>query len=240
MKEHGKGSSVSVLKLDLTVTREAFDVRADLTVTSGRALALVGPNGAGKSTVLAAIAGLVDAVGSVSLDERELGDLPPEGRGIAVVFQDFLLFPHLTVLDNIAFSARVRGKGWRTARIAAQPWLERFDLAALADRHPTALSGGQAQRVALARALASEPAVLVLDEPMGSLDVEVRDEVREDLARYVRDFGGPTIIVSHDRDDAAALADEVAVIERGAIVQRGTLAELATAPATRWVERFSR
>ena len=231
---------MSVLRVDVAVTREAFDVRADLTVPSGRPLALVGPNGAGKSTVLAAIAGLVDATGSVSLDERELGDLPPEKRGVAVVFQDFLLFPHLTVRDNIAFAGRVRGMTWHAARMAAQPWLERFDLAALAGRHPTALSGGQAQRVALARALASEPAVLLLDEPMGSLDVELRDEVRADLARYVREFGGPTIIVSHDRDDAAALADEVAVIEKGRVEQRGTLDELAADPATPWIQRFSR
>jgi molybdate transport system ATP-binding protein len=231
---------MTALEVDLTVRREAFDVRAELTVASGRALALVGPNGAGKSTVLAAIAGLVDAAGVVSLDGTELGDLPPEARRVAVVFQDFLLFPHLTVLDNVAFPFRVRGGGWRAARVAAQPWLERFELAALADRHPAALSGGQAQRVALARALASDPAVLLLDEPMGSLDVEIRDDVRADLARYVRDFGGPTIIVSHDRDDAAALADEIAVIEKGRIVQRGTLAQLAAAPATPWVERFTR
>jgi len=231
---------MSVLEVDLTVKREAFDVRAELSVTSGRALALVGPNGAGKSTILAAITGLVDATGVVSLDGCVLGGLPPESRGIAVVFQDFLLFPHLTVRDNVAFPFRVRGGGWRTARVAVQPWLERFDLAALAGRHPGALSGGQAQRVALARALASDPAVLLLDEPMGSLDVEIRDGVRADLARYVRDFGGPTIIVSHDRDDAAALADEVAVIEKGQIVQRGTLEQLAAAPATPWVQRFTR
>jgi molybdate transport system ATP-binding protein len=230
---------MSTLAVDLTVQREAFDVRAELTVASGRTLALVGPNGAGKSTILAAIAGLVDASGTLSLDGTQLGALRPEARRVAVVFQDFLLFPHLTVLDNLAFPLRVRGGGWRSARIATQPWLERFDLATLADRHPGALSGGQAQRVALARALASDPAVLLLDEPMGSLDVEIRDDVRADLARYVRDFGGPTIIVSHDRDDATALADEVAVIEKGHIVQRGTLAELAANPATPWVERFA-
>jgi len=229
---------MSTLAVDLSVQRAAFEVRAELTVTSGRALALVGPNGAGKSTVLAAIAGLVDAFGSVSLDRAELGDLPPEARNVAVVFQDFLLFPHLTVLDNVAFPLRVRGGGWSTARIAAQPWLERFDLEGLASRHPAALSGGQAQRVALARALASEPAVLLLDEPMGSLDVEIRDDVRADLARYVREFGGPTIVVTHDRDDAAALADDVAVIETGRVVQRGTIAALAAAPTTPWVERF--
>jgi molybdate transport system ATP-binding protein len=234
------GGEVTGLDIDLTVKRDAFDVVAKLEVMSGRALALVGPNGAGKSTVLAAIAGLVDASGSVLLDGVELGGLPPESRGVGVVFQDFLLFPHLTVLDNVAFPARVRAGGWRAAREQAEPWLDRFDLAALAGRHPTALSGGQAQRVALARALASDPAALVLDEPMASLDVEIRDEVRADLAGYVRDFGGPTIIVSHDPDDAAALGDAMAVIEKGRIVQRGTLADLAAAPATPWVERFSR
>jgi molybdate transport system ATP-binding protein len=230
---------VSTLDVDLTVRREAFEVRAGLSVASGHALALVGPNGAGKSTVLAAIAGLVDARGSVSLDGRELGDLPVERRGVGVVFQDFLLFPHLTVLDNVAFAARVGGAGWREARVAAEPWLERFDLTALTRRHPAQLSGGQAQRVALARALVADPAVLMLDEPMAALDVEIRDDVRADLAGYIREFGGPAIVVTHDRDDAAALAAEVAVIERGAIVQRGTLAELAADPATPWVARFA-
>ena len=231
---------MSILSVDLTVPRAAFDVVARLEVPSGRALALVGPNGAGKSTMLAAIAGLVDASGTLGLDGRDLARLPAEERGVGAVFQDFLLFPHLTVRDNVAFPLRVRGAGRAGARAAAHPWLDRFELTDLADRHPGALSGGQAQRVALARALASEPAVLMLDEPMAALDVEIRDEVRDDLARYIRAFDGPTIIVSHDVADAAALADEIAVIERGRIVQRGTLAELAAAPATRWVERFTR
>jgi molybdate transport system ATP-binding protein len=224
------------LALDLRIARPAFDVVASFEVPSGRTLALVGPNGAGKSTLLAAIAGLADADGTVSLDGRELGGFPAERRGVGVVFQDFLLFPHLTVRDNVAFPLRVRG----VERSAADPWLERFDLLDLEARHPGELSGGQAQRVALARALASDPAVLVLDEPMAALDVEIRDEVRADLARYLRAFDGPTIVVSHDVDDAAALADEIAVIERGAIVQRGTLPELAAAPATPWVARFAR
>ena len=230
---------MSILVVDVVAPRAAFDVAARFDVTSGRALALVGPNGAGKSTVLAAIAGLVEATGSVRLDDRELLELPAERRGVGVVFQDFLLFPHLTVRDNVAFARRVAGAGRAGARAATEPWLERFDLVALADRYPAQLSGGQAQRVAVARALASGPAVLVLDEPMASLDVEVRDEVRADLAGYVRDFGGPTIIVSHDRDDAAALADEVLVLERGAVTQRGTLPELAAAPATPWGTRFT-
>jgi len=228
-----------ILAVAVSVPREAFDVVAQFDVHAGRVLGIVGPNGAGKSSILSAVAGLTDARGSVRLGDGDLAALPAERRGIGVVFQDFLLFPHLTVRDNVAFAQRVRLGGWHAARDAAQLWLERFDLVELADRHPGALSGGQAQRVALARALASEPDVLLLDEPMASLDVEVRDDVRADLARHLRDFGGPAIVVSHDREDAAQLADDVLVVERGRVVQRGTLAELAAAPATPWVARFA-
>lgn len=226
------------LSVDITVPREAFDVRAAFEVAAGRVLGIVGPNGAGKSSILAAIAGLTEATGTISLGDRDLGDVPAERRGVGLVFQEFLLFPHLTVRDNVAFAARVRAGGWRSARAHADPWLTRFDLTDLAQRHPHALSGGQAQRVALARALAAEPAVLLLDEPMASLDVEIRDAVRLDLARHLREFGGPAVVVTHDRNDAAALADEVLVLERGRVVQHGTLAELAAAPATPWVARF--
>lgn len=230
---------MSGLAVDVVIPRAAFDVVAAFELPAGRVLGIVGPNGAGKSSTLAAVAGLVAAQGSVRLGDRELLETPAERRGVGVVFQDFLLFPHLSVRDNVAFAQRVRLGGWRPARAAAQPWLDRLDLTALADRHPSALSGGQAQRVALARALASEPAVLLLDEPMAALDVEVRDEVRADLARHLREFGGPAIVVSHDRADAEALADELLVVEQGRIVQRGTLAELAAAPATPWIARFA-
>lgn len=228
------------LRVEATVRREAFDVHARFEVPANRVLAIVGPNGAGKSSILAAIAGLVEATGAVSLGTADLLALPAERRRIGLVFQEYLLFPHLTVRDNVAFAARVRGGGWRAARAKADPWLTRFDLTELAQRHPVALSGGQAQRVALARALAAEPAVLLLDEPMASLDVEVRDGVRADLARHVREFGGPALLVTHDREDVAALADEVIVLERGSVVQRGTLVDLAAAPATPWVARFAR
>lgn len=227
------------LSVDITVPREAFDVRAAFDVADGRVLGIVGPNGAGKSSILAAIAGLVDATGAIRLADRDLTELPAERRGVGLLFQDFLLFPHLTIRDNVAFAVRVRDGAWGPARTKADPWLSRFDLTELAERHPGALSGGQAQRVALARALAAEPAVLLLDEPMASLDVEIRDAVRADLARHLREFGGPAVVVTHDRDDTAALADEVLVLERGAVVQRGTLAELAAEPATPWVARFA-
>ncbi|MGB3911067.1 MAG: ATP-binding cassette domain-containing protein [Pseudolysinimonas sp.] len=227
------------LSVDLTVPREAFDVRAAFEVPAGRVLGIVGPNGAGKSSVLAAIAGLVDATGAIRLGDTDLHARLADRRGIGLVFQDFLLFPHLTVRDNVAFAARVSGGGRAAARAKADPWLTRFDLTELAQRHPNALSGGQAQRVALARALAAEPAVLLLDEPMASLDVEIRDAVRADLTRHLREFGGPAVVVTHDREDVAALCDEVLVLERGAVVQHGALAELAAAPATPWVARFT-
>ncbi|MEO8096012.1 MAG: ATP-binding cassette domain-containing protein [Pseudolysinimonas sp.] len=231
------------LAVDATVERGPFTVTADFEAMPGRPLALVGPNGAGKSTLVAAIAGLLPLASGMI----RIGDLivsageaivPPELRRVGVVFQDFLLFPHLTVRDNIAFAARVRGAGRAVARDEAQPWLERFELDHLADRHPAQLSGGQAQRVALARALASDPEVLVLDEPMGSLDVEIRDEVRADLARHLRDFGRPTVLVTHDAADVAAVADDVVVLQNGRITQHGTLDELAARPATPYVGRL--
>ncbi|MCU1416062.1 MAG: hypothetical protein JWP32_236 [Schumannella sp.] len=232
-----------VLRVDATVERGAFRVTAAFEALPGRPLALVGPNGAGKSTLVAAIAGLLPLASGVI----EIGGLvvsnaaavvSPELRRVGVVFQDFLLFPHLTVRDNVAFALRVRGAGRAAARSEAQPWLERFELDHLAARRPDQLSGGQRQRVALARALASDPEVLLLDEPMASLDVEVRDEVRADLAKHLRAFGRPAVLVTHDGDDVAALADDVVVLQAGRVTQRGTPAELRAHPGTPYVARL--
>jgi len=231
------------LVADIIVRRGSFEVAAALDVAGGRPLALVGPNGAGKTTVLNALAGhLPVECGSILLGESDITAARPEARRIGVVFQDFLLFPHLTVADNVAYGIRMRGSG-RTAvrsaaRAAALPWLERFDLAELAGRYPHELSGGQAQRVALARALAPEPEALLLDEPMASLDIEVRDEVRAELAVYLRDFTGPTVVVTHSAADVAALAADVVVLERGTVTQRGTWAQLQATPATPYVTRL--
>jgi molybdate transport system ATP-binding protein len=220
------------------VDRPDFPIEAELEVVAGRPLALVGPNGAGKTTVLHALAGHLGVGGSIHLDDRDLTNLPPELRRVGVVFQDFLLFPHLTVAENVAYGIRMRGARRAQARAAALPWLERFNLVELAARFPHELSGGQAQRVALARALAAEPAALLLDEPMAALDVELRVEVRAELAGRLRDFAGPTVIVTHSAADVAALAADVVVLERGAVTQRGTWEQLQAAPATPYVARL--
>ncbi len=227
-----------------TARRGDLAVAIDLDVAPGRTLALFGPNGAGKSTVLAAIAGLLPLeAGRLRLGDRVLADassgrvLAPEARRVGVVFQDYLLFGHLTVRDNVAFASRMAGASRRASREAADRWLERVGAGGLAARHPLALSGGQQQRVAVARALAAEPDVLLLDEPLSALDVEVRVDLRRELADHVRGFAGPTILVTHSLADAA-IADEVAVLEQGVVTQRGTLDDLRRAPATPYVERL--
>lgn len=213
------------------MARGSFQLSLDLEVEPGRVLALLGPNGAGKSTALAALAGLVDNEGSILLGDRELDAVPTEQRRIGFVFQDYLLFPHLTVLDNVAFGS---------TRAVAQRWLERFDLVDLAQVRPPQLSGGQAQRVALARALATNPDLLLLDEPLAALDVSFRDAVRTDLATHLGSLDIPTIVVTHDFEDVVALADDVIVIENGAATQRASVRDLVRAPATPYVERLVR
>jgi molybdate transport system ATP-binding protein len=225
------------LAADLVVHRGDTVIRAAFTAGAGRPLALVGPNGAGKSSILSAIAGLLPAHGTVAVGGRDLGPLPPERRRVGMLFQDLVLFRHLTVRDNVAFARRL-DLGRRRGRAIADAWLDRYDLAALADRYPHELSGGQAQRVALVRALAAEPAVLLLDEPMAALDVELRAGLRAELAGRLRGLGIPVVVVTHSRADVEALADDVVVLERGAVTQRGPVAQLRAAPATPYVERL--
>jgi molybdate transport system ATP-binding protein len=226
------------LTAELAVSRGSFDLSLSLAVEPGRTLALLGPNGAGKSTALAALAGIVDSSGAITLDGRRIDDLPVEQRRVGYVFQDYLLFPHLSVLENVAFGPRSLGRPKAAARIAAGEWLERLGISELAARRPAELSGGQAQRVALGRALAASPDLLLLDEPLAALDVEVRADVREELAKHLKDWGGLTIVVTHSLEDVAALADDVVVLEKGRATQRGTVRELVAAPATPYVSRL--
>jgi molybdate transport system ATP-binding protein len=220
----------------------SLDLDVDLTIKSGETVAVLGPNGSGKTTLLRGLSGLVaiDA-GSIELDGETLDDaaanvfVPPERRPVAVVFQDYLLFPNLSALENVAFGLRSRGVGKAAARAHAAAWLDRVGLADYAAFRPRALSGGQAQRVALARALATQPRLLLLDEPLAALDAGSRVTVRRDLRRHLATFDGVRLLVTHDPVDAYALADRVAILEEGQVVQVGTLAEVSAQPRSPYV-----
>ncbi|GAA2324589.1 ABC transporter ATP-binding protein [Nonomuraea roseoviolacea subsp. roseoviolacea] len=223
----------------LVVTRPAFTLDLDLDVAAGEVVALLGPNGAGKTTALRALAGLVPlSEGEIVLDGHPMHTLAPEQRPIGMVFQDYLLFPHLSALDNVAFGPRCQGASKAEARRTAAALLERVGLADRAAARPRQLSGGQAQRVALARALAVRPDLLLLDEPLAALDAHTRLGVRSELRRHLADFGGATVLVTHDPLDAMVLADRLVVIEDGAIVQQGAPAEVARHPRTDYVARL--
>lgn len=217
-------------------------LEVDLVARPGSVVAVLGPNGAGKSTILRLLAGLLAldggrvSLGGRTLDEPATGTfVPPERRRVALVPQDLLLFPHLSVLDNVAFGPRSSGASKGASRRAATPWLERVGLAAYADARPRALSGGQAQRAALARALVAEPELLLLDEPLAALDATTRAGTRRDLRHHLDAFLGCTLLVTHDPLDALMLADEVRVLEGGTITQGGTVAEVTSRPRTRYV-----
>lgn len=218
-----------------------LELDAQIQAEAGETVAILGPNGAGKTTLLRALAGLLPLeCGRVTLDQTLLDDsddvlVPPERRRIGVVFQDYLLFPHLSALENVAFGLRSRGVRRASARDTAQRWLDRVGLADHATAAPRELSGGQAQRVALARALATDPRLLLLDEPLAALDQRTRASVRRDLRRHLQSFDGVCLLVTHDPLDAAALADRLVILEHGAITQTGTFAEIAAHPRSRYV-----
>lgn len=239
------GTRLMTLRFAATVTRGQFRLQAEIRVEPGEVLAVLGPNGAGKSTILRSVAGLLAIdVGTISLGEAILDDpgrdvfLPPERRRLGVVFQDHRLFPHLRVIDNVAFGLRSKGIGRAAARATAGEWIGRLGLAELSDRHPRRLSGGQAQRVALARALACSPDALLLDEPLASLDAQTRAEVQAELRDHLGAYSGPTLLVTHDPVDALLLATRIVVIEDGAVVQQGTPAEVTSRPVTPYVAKL--
>jgi len=211
-------------------------VQAEMTADPGEVLVIIGPNGAGKSTLLRAVAGLEP--GRVRVNEQDWTDLDVPRRRVGFVFQDQSLFPHLSARDNIAFGPRARGRDRGDADRAAQDWLDRFSIGDLADRKPRELSGGQAQRVAIARALATDPEVLLLDEPFTGLDVSVQMALRIELGRHLRDFAGIVLLVTHDAIDALTLADRVLVLDEGRVAQVGPPAEVAAQPRTPHVARL--
>jgi molybdate transport system ATP-binding protein len=235
-----------LLDAHLVVDRGSFVLDARVGVAAGEVVALLGPNGAGKTTALRALAGLTALTGGgrITLDGRVLDDpatgslVPPDKRSIGVVFQDYLLFPHLSALDNVAFGPRCHGASRADARAQAAVWLDRVGLAKHHASKPRALSGGQAQRVALARALAVGPALLLLDEPLAALDARTRMDTRTHLHQHLADHPGATLLVTHDPLDALILADRLVIIEDGRIVQEGDAGEITARPRTDYVARL--
>lgn len=228
------------LHLAATVVERAYDVAVD--VADGETVALLGPNGAGKSTTLDLLAGLLRPdSGTVTLDGRELTGprswVAPHDRRVALLAQDPLLFPHLSVLDNVGFGPRSAGASRAASRESARHWLAEVGAADLADRAPAQLSGGQAQRVAVARALAADPRLLLLDEPMAALDVAVAPALRQTLGRVLA--GRSAVVVTHDALDALLLADRVVVLEDGRVVEEGPASDVLARPRSAFAARIA-
>ncbi|HEX6686899.1 MAG TPA: ABC transporter ATP-binding protein [Candidatus Limnocylindrales bacterium] len=236
---------MTILDARLSADLGGFRLDIELEIAAGQVVALLGPNGAGKTTALRALAGLRPlSAGYIRLAGQTLDEpgrdlfLPAERRPIGVVFQDYLLFPHLSTLDNVAFGPRRQGTSKARARELAAEWLKRMDLSEYAGRKPRQLSGGQAQRVALARALAVNPKLLLLDEPLAALDARTRIDTRAELHQHLHDHDGATLIVTHDPLDAMMLADHLVVIENGGIVQQGDAATITARPRTDYIARL--
>jgi molybdate transport system ATP-binding protein len=237
---------LSGLDTAVVLRRPTFTLDVAFEVAAGEVLAVLGPNGAGKSTLLAILAGLLrPQSGRVSLGDTVLTDVaagvhvPPHERGVGMLAQQGLLFPHLTVLANVAFGPRARGVPRAQAEAQAHQLLGEVDAAELADRKPSQLSGGQAQRVALARALAPEPQLLLLDEPLAALDVDAAPALRSLLRRVIRSSAQSKVLVTHDALDALVLADRVLVLVDGRIVEHGPTREVLTRPRSPFTARIA-
>jgi molybdate transport system ATP-binding protein len=230
------------LEARVGLCKGTLDLDVELEVAASGVVVLLGPNAAGKTTLLRALAGLVPLErGRVTLDGVVLEDtqarvrVPTEKRPVGVVFQDYLLFPHMTAVQNVAFGLRSRGTPRATARERALELLERVGLADIAAARPRELSGGQAQRVALARALATDPRLLLLDEPLSAMDAGARAELRRGLSRHLASFPGTCLVITHDPIEAMTLGDKLVVLEAGRVVQAGTPEELSSHPRSRYV-----
>ncbi|MFV0372490.1 ABC transporter ATP-binding protein [Microbacterium sp.] len=213
--------------------------RVDLDIAAGECFSMLGPSGSGKTTVLRLIAGFEQpTAGTIELFGVDVTERAPFDRDVNTVFQDYALFPHMTVLDNVAYGLRVRGVGRTERRERAMRALAAVRLDPFAARKPSQLSGGQRQRVALARATVVEPKVLLLDEPLGALDLKLREQMQVELKQIQRDLGITFIFVTHDQEEALTLSDRVAVFHDGGIVQLGTPRDLYERPASRFVADF--
>ncbi len=225
------------------VSRIYGEVRAvddvSFTVEPGEFFAMLGPSGSGKTTCLRLVAGFdTPDRGQVLLDGADVSSVPPFDRNVNTVFQDYALFPHMTVLGNVAYGPRVRGVGQAEREQSAREMLELVQLAAQGERRPAQLSGGQRQRVALARALINHPKVLLLDEPLGALDLKLREEMQIELKGLQKKLGITFVYVTHDQGEALSMADRVAVFNKGRIEQLAVPRELYLRPATPFVARF--
>ncbi len=233
------------LDAELALRLGTLDLEVAIRAQPGEVVAILGPNGAGKTSLLRALAGLLPiGRGRVTLDGRVIEDTTagtwctPQQRAVGVMFQQQLLFPHLTALENVAFGPRSRGVPRHDARRRARGWLERVGLDGAETARPGALSGGQAQRVALARALASDPALLLLDEPLSALDVDARRSVRQLLRHHLDAFTGPVLLITHEPLEAITLADRLVILEQGRIVQDDRPEVVARRPRSAWAARL--
>ncbi len=224
----------------LSVSLEGTSILSDvsLRVEGGSVLAVLGPSGSGKSTLLRAIAGLIRSDGAIELDGRDIASVPTHRRGIGLMFQSHALFPHLSVADNVAFG--LVELGWSSTDIDRRvvELLELVELGHAENRSVATLSGGEAQRVALARALAPEPSLLMLDEPLGSLDRRLREELADSLASLLRTVDTTALYVTHDQEEASLVADRMLILEQGAVTATGRPAPLWQSPRSAWIARF--
>jgi ABC-type Fe3+/spermidine/putrescine transport system ATPase subunit len=237
-------SSETVLDVELRGVTKRFGPTAavdgiDLEVRPGEFLSLLGPSGCGKTTTLRLVAGFERPdEGEVRIGGRDVSRVPPYKRDVNTVFQSYALFPHLTVLDNVGYGLKQRGLGRAERRARATEMLELVRLTGLGSRKPRQLSGGQQQRVALARALVMHPRVLLLDEPLGALDLKVRKELQIELKRIQEEIGITFVYVTHDQEEALAMSDRVVVMNGGRIEQIGVPREIYDRPATEWIAGF--
>jgi iron(III) transport system ATP-binding protein len=236
---------ISIERLVKTYPGGALALReVSLDVPAGTFLVLLGPSGSGKTTLLRCLAGIERVTsGRIAIGSATVADgrahVPPERRGLAMVFQDYALWPHLTARDNVTFALRRRKLGRPESRSHAEEMLTRVGLGALTERYPNQLSGGEQQRVALARALVAGTGLLLCDEPLSNLDADLRERMRVEISTLARDAGATTVYITHDQSEAFALADRVGVLDKGVLVQEGTPEDVYNRPATPFVARFT-
>ncbi|MCU1598984.1 MAG: putative spermidine/putrescine transport system ATP-binding protein [Actinomycetota bacterium] len=234
-----EGATVQLVGVTKAFSGQLALTGVDLTLKPGEFVALLGPSGCGKTTVLRTLAGLEQVTeGRILIDGEDVADTPVNKRDIGMVFQSYSLFPHMTVLENVEFGLRMRKVDAASRKHRSAEALEMVGLGHLGERYAHQLSGGQQQRVALARALVTRPRVLLLDEPLSALDAKVRVQLRDEIRRIQTELGITTLFVTHDQEEALAVADRVAVMNSGNIEQIGTPEELYTAPASAFVANF--